>query len=85
MTSHCNLPEGFVAGAALRIEPEPAGIAAGLRALFALSEESCRAMGRQGRDLVSARFTWTRVAAEFGSVYRWLLGRGDCPACIDVV
>ncbi len=85
MTPHCNLPEGFVAGAALRIEPEPAGIAAGLRALFALSEESCRAMGRQGRDLVSARFTWTRVAAEFGSVYRWLLGRGDCPACIDVV
>jgi glycosyltransferase involved in cell wall biosynthesis len=85
LTPHCNLPEGFAAGAALPIEAEPEGIAAGLRALFGLSGERRRTMGRHGRDLVSARFTWTRVAAEFDSVYRWLLGRGDCSACIDVV
>jgi glycosyltransferase involved in cell wall biosynthesis len=85
LTPHCNLPEGFVAGAALPIEAEPEGIAAGLRALFALSGERRRAIGRHGRDLVSARFTWTRVAAEFDSVYRWLLGGGDRSACIDVV
>jgi poly(glycerol-phosphate) alpha-glucosyltransferase len=85
LTPHCNLPEGFAAGAALPIEAEPEGIAAGLRALFALSVERRCAIGRHGRDLVSARFTWTRVAAEFDSVYRWLLGGGDRSACIDVV
>jgi len=85
LTPHCNLPEGFAVGAALRIEPEPAGIAAGLRVLFTLSAEKRRTMGRHGRDLVGTRFTWTRVAGAFDSVYRWLLGRGDRPNCIDVV
>jgi poly(glycerol-phosphate) alpha-glucosyltransferase len=84
LTPHCNLPEGFAAGAALRIEAGPQGVAAGLRALFALSDDQRRAMGRRGRDLVAARFTWPRVAAEFDAVYRWLLGWQDRPPCVDL-
>ena len=85
ITPHCNLPEGYAVGAALRIEPEPEAIAAGLQTLFALSEESRLTMGRRGRELVGARFTWGRVATEFESVYRWLLGSGDRPDCIDTI
>jgi glycosyltransferase involved in cell wall biosynthesis len=83
LTPYCNLPLGFGAGAALQIETDPAGIAAGLRALFALSEAQRREMGRNGCHLVSARFSWTGVAAEFNAVYRWLLGKGDCPSCVN--
>src|SRR5690606_14930940 len=44
MTEACNLPEGFAAGAALAIGPDPAGIALGLRRLFAMSDAERRAM-----------------------------------------
>jgi poly(glycerol-phosphate) alpha-glucosyltransferase len=40
MTPECNLPEGFAAGAAIRIETNVESIAAGLRKLFALSASS---------------------------------------------
>ena len=40
MTEACNLPEGFAAGAALQIGPDRAGIGAGLRQLFAMSDAS---------------------------------------------
>lgn len=83
ITPQCNLPEGFAAGAALQIEPNPEAIAAGLRSLFALPSESRRAIGRRGRELVAVRFTWANVAAEFEAVYRWMLGRGPRPSSID--
>jgi len=84
LTPQCNLPEGFAAGAALRIEPERDSIAAGLRQLFSASEATRRTMGQRGRELVNARFTWTHVAAEFDAVYHWLLGTGDRPNCVSM-
>ncbi len=84
LTPHCNLPEGFAVGGALRIEPDVAGISAGLKTLFDLPTETRRTIGQRGRDLVNARFTWTRVAAEFDAVYRWLLGSGDRPDCVEI-
>ena len=62
MTSACNVPEGFVAGAAYEITTEPAAIAEGIRTLIALPEGARRAMGMAGRRLVAARFTWPGVA-----------------------
>jgi glycosyltransferase involved in cell wall biosynthesis len=47
---------------------EPAALAAALRAL--LADPAKRAeMGRRGRALVEARFTWERVAAEMEEHY----------------
>jgi glycosyltransferase involved in cell wall biosynthesis len=82
MTEACNLPEGFAAGAALSIGADPAGIAAGLRRLFALSDAERRAVGACGRALVRARFTWASVAEQMSAVYRWVLGGGSPPACV---
>ena len=76
MTPQCNLPEGFAAGAAIRIEPEVESVVSGLGALFAMSGLERKAMGQRGRDLVERQFTWRRVGAEMANVYRWVLGQG---------
>jgi poly(glycerol-phosphate) alpha-glucosyltransferase len=82
MTEACNLPEGFAAGAALPIVADPAGIAAGLRRLFALSDAERRAMGARGQALVRERFTWQQVAEQMAAVYRWVLRGGPAPSCV---
>jgi len=84
MTPECNIPEGFEAGAAVRIEPTVDSVAAGLEKLFAMDDGRLRDMGTRGRRLVEKRFTWPRVAAEMIKVYEWVLGRGPQPACVQL-
>jgi glycosyltransferase involved in cell wall biosynthesis len=82
MTPQCNLPEGFVAKAAIVMSPEAASIAVALRKLFDMSELERRTMGDKGRRLVEERFNWPSVAARMRSVYSWVLGRSSMPACV---
>ncbi len=83
MSSECNLPEGFAAGAALEVRPEPGSISNGLRRLFEMSEDDLATMGQKGRELVERRFTWTQAAASFAQTYAWMLERGSPPAFIE--
>lgn len=82
MTDHCNLPEGFAAGAAIRIGTEVPGIAGGLRELFQGSPGDLEAMGGAGHTLVEEQFTWPKVAAQMKEVYEWMLGGGTRPGCL---
>jgi poly(glycerol-phosphate) alpha-glucosyltransferase len=82
MTPECNLPEGYAAGAALRIETNPQTLAASLDDLFRTPHSALRALGEKGRELVVTRFTWPRIAAEMKAVYDWVLGGGPKPACV---
>jgi poly(glycerol-phosphate) alpha-glucosyltransferase len=79
MTEACNLPEGFAANAALRIEPSAESIARGLDALFQASISDLQSTGSRGRALVAERFAWPKIATEMKSVYEWLLGGGTAP------
>jgi len=79
MTPQCNLPEGFAAGAAVQVDPEPASIAAGLRELLRMSDAERRAMGERGRRLVEERFSWPKIAQQMKAVYEWVLGGGAKP------
>ncbi len=82
MTPQCNLPEGFQANAALRIEPEAHSVANGLIELFGLTEIERNAIGERGKTLTEERFSWSHIAEQMTSVYRWVLGDGPKPNCI---
>ena len=80
MTPACNLPEGFVAGAAIEIPTEPLAMASILARSLA-DPELCR-LGRAGRALVAEHFSWERVGHDLAAVYSWLAGRGPQPDCV---
>ncbi len=82
MTPACNLPEGFAAGAAIKIEPEAESIAEGIRQIMEMSEYELVSIGEKGRRLVKERFTWPEIARQMKSVYDWLLGGGSPPNCV---
>jgi glycosyltransferase involved in cell wall biosynthesis len=83
MTEHCNLPEGFASDAALRVTPAAASIATGLRKLMRMTDGERTAMGARGRVIVERQFSWPQIAAQMADVYRWVLGGGSPPACVD--
>jgi glycosyltransferase involved in cell wall biosynthesis len=82
MTPECNLPEGFAARAALRIEPTVDSIAEGLDQLFKMSSGEQLMMGKLGLELVKDRFDWSKIALQMKSVYAWMLGDGARPECV---
>jgi glycosyltransferase involved in cell wall biosynthesis len=70
MTSECNLPEGYVSGAAMRIGSDAIELAGALRALFLKPQVDLREMGAEGRLLVSKRFSWERIACRMYEKYQ---------------
>ena len=84
MTAECNLPEGFAAGAAVKIGTTPAEIAAGLKKLTEMSDSDRTEMGGRGRTLVATKFSWPRIGEEMRSVYEWVLGGGTPPEAVRV-
>jgi glycosyltransferase involved in cell wall biosynthesis len=82
MTPECNLSEGFDAGAALRLGPEPESITPGVAELIEMSDLARATTGARGRQLVRDRFAWPRIARQMRAVYEWCLGGGPKPDCI---
>jgi glycosyltransferase involved in cell wall biosynthesis len=83
MTPECNLPEGFAANAAIRIEPSVESIVQGLEQLLRSPSSDLCSLGTNGRALVAGRFTWPKIAADMKSVYEWVLGGGPKPDCVQ--
>lgn len=82
MTRMCNIPEGFAANAALKIEPTVASIEEGLAGLLLLSDEERGVMGGRGRCLAENQFSWDQMAARMIEVDNWLVRGGEKPACV---
>jgi glycosyltransferase involved in cell wall biosynthesis len=80
MTRMCNLPVGFERGAAVEIDTRPQAIATSF--VETLAREDIGDLGRRGRALVEAEYSWPRVAAAHRSVYDWLCGRRERPQCV---
>lgn len=82
MSDACYLPEGFSAGAALRVPPGEEGVEAALLELFALPQSELDAMGRRGRALIERDFAWPVVTPKFLELYEWLAGGGTPPSFV---
>jgi poly(glycerol-phosphate) alpha-glucosyltransferase len=85
MTPECNLPEGFVAGAAVHAAPAAASLELGLRQLFEMSDGERRTMGAHGLNLVAGRFGWAKASRDLVAVCRWILGGGAPPEFVQLV
>ena len=85
MTPECNLPEGFVAGAALRIGTNANEITDGLKQLFEMNDGDRKAMGERGRALVAEKFSWPQIGEQMRAVYEWVLGGGAPPASVRML
>ncbi|MER9242382.1 glycosyltransferase [Mesorhizobium sp. M0633] len=82
MTDACNLPEGFAAAAAIRIETDPPALAAILSQ--ALMRPDLADYGTSGRRLVEERYVWDEIARSHIQVYRWMLDGGQPPPCVEI-
>ena len=79
MTPECNLPAGFAASAALKIETNVESITPALTELFRLSPTQLRTLGANGQRLVREQFTWDSIAGQLKATYEWMLGGGARP------
>lgn len=82
MTPECNLPEGFLAGAAIRAEPTEVSLTAAVNDLRRMTVAERAAMGARARELVEQRFTWSHVGEQMREVHQWVLGGGANPQCM---
>jgi glycosyltransferase involved in cell wall biosynthesis len=79
MTPMCNLPEGFEAQAALRIETNAASISEVLKTMVDSSAAERREMGARGQSLIQTKFNWQLVANQMREVNFWLVRGGPPP------
>ena len=63
-------------------EPTAEQVTRGLRQLLECTPEQRSELGRRGRTLVEAQYTWDRQAERLEGVYRWLAGGGPAPAAV---
>jgi len=59
-------------------------LANALREALRLSDEERQHMGRRGRKLVEENYTWPAAAKKMVAVYRWMLGEGQKPECVNL-
>jgi glycosyltransferase involved in cell wall biosynthesis len=85
MTDQCNLPEGFSAGAALRISTEPESICEGLVRLFNLAPAELEELGRRGLSLAAKNFSWEKIGEQMNSICHWIVRGDPRPDCVHVV
>lgn len=79
ITENCNLPEGFDAKAAIKIDTNVDSVINGLEKLFNMSDEDRIKMGQNGYELVKEEFTWNSSAKKMTILYNWLLNGGEKP------
>ena len=83
MTAACNLPSGFAADAAIRIETDSAALARVLAQRLA-HDSDLPMIGANGRALAARDFSWDRVVDDYSALYRWLAGNDVMPAFVQL-
>lgn len=81
MTEQCNLLDGFLSNAAVRVTCDPHNIASVLSE--SLVSSSLNDIGMRGRDLVMRDFNWRKSSSSMLAVYKWLALGGQAPDCVQ--
>jgi glycosyltransferase involved in cell wall biosynthesis len=81
-TTACHFAELAQAEGGIVVEPTAEEVTRGLRQLLECSPEQRSELGRRGRALVEAQYTWDRQAERLEGVYRWLAGGGPVPEAV---
>ncbi|MFM5924102.1 MAG: glycosyltransferase [Novosphingobium sp.] len=76
ISSGCNLPQGFAAGAAIDTGTDPSSIAAALALGLALEPDQWLAMARAAHGLAAGPFSAAAIAAQWEAAYLGLMDRG---------
>ena len=84
ITTACHFPELATAGGGIVVEPTAPAVTAGLRDLLERSPADRADLGRRGRALVEADYTWGRQADRLAAVYRWAAGGGPAPEAVEI-
>lgn len=58
-------------------------LVAALKQAMATSPSELHAMGERGRTLVTERYSWDPIGRQMAEVYRWLVGGGPPPDCVQ--
>lgn len=64
------------------VDVDPEAIAVALKDAVERPQHELRLMGERGRDLVKARYSWSRAAQMTLELYAWLLGQGERPGFV---
>jgi poly(glycerol-phosphate) alpha-glucosyltransferase len=75
LTPGCNLQVGVDRGAAIETNPAVETLTPDLAHFLSRPADALIEMGVQGRKLVEAQFTWSRVAEEMHVVYTWAVAQ----------
>ena len=54
-----------------------------LHGAMSRSEDTLKRMGRIGRDWMIREYGWDAIGRQLDMAYRWLLGRGTKPLCVE--
>ena len=76
MTRHCNLPEGFAAGAALECGDRPDAILPLLEQALAMAAPEWHQMARAAHDLATGPFSSPVIAARWAHAYQDAITQG---------
>lgn len=76
MTDQCNFPELAAAGGAWLCKPEVDSLTISLREALTASALERQQRGKLGRELISNRYTWDRIAKELSVACEGLVSQG---------
>lgn len=82
MTDACNLAEGFVSAAAIRLSTDTHHMSRDVRNFLHAEPCDLQRMGCNGRQLVERRFTWDSAARAMLAVYDWQVNGAPRPDTI---
>ncbi len=84
ISTGCNFHEAAEHGAAVEVATEQEQVNIALRKMLEMSDEERMLMGERGRDLISRKYTWDKVASMTKEMYQWMIDRASKPDFIDL-